>query len=277
MMKKWIIFAAIGVLLSGCSTKFVYNNMDWLLIEYLEDYVELNDEQEELVSDKIMLLSEWHRKEEIPNYIEHLDELIALDLRAFTIEDLERQESKFQSHSDRLIQRVAPELFELAQQLTDSQVEELMNNIRVRHTKYKKKHQKLSERESRRNYAEKIAENVDDWLGSVTKEQKQLIKLWSQELSVTSLDWIQHQTKMRVEMNALLTKRFDIAHFEPHFEQLMFDPTSYYAPQLEQKIDHNRKVANQYLVQMINSATDKQTEHYREELQDWKSIALDIQ
>lgn len=276
-MKKWIIFAAIGVLLSGCSTKFVYNNMDWLLIEYLEDYVELNDEQEELVSDKIMLLSEWHRKEEIPNYIEHLDELIALDLRAFTIEDLERQESKFQSHSDRLIQRVAPELFELAQQLTDSQVEELMNNIRVRHTKYKKKHQKLSERESRRNYAEKIAENVDDWLGSVTKEQKQLIKLWSQELSVTSLDWIQHQTKMRVEMNALLTKRFDIAHFEPHFEQLMFDPTSYYAPQLEQKIDHNRKVANQYLVQMINSATDKQTEYYREELQDWKSIALDIQ
>ncbi|WP_159650515.1 DUF6279 family lipoprotein [Vibrio atypicus] len=276
-MKKWIIFAAIGVLLSGCSTKFVYNNMDWLFIEYLEDYVELNDEQEELVSDKIMLLSEWHRKEEIPNYIEHLDELIDLDLRAFTIEDLERQESKFQSHSDRLIQRVAPELFELAQQLTDSQVEELMNNIRVRHTKYKKKHQKLSERESRRNYAEKIAENVDDWLGSVTKEQKQLIKLWSQELSVTSLDWIQHQTKMRVEMNSLFMKRFDIARFEPHFEQLMFDPTSYYAPQLEQKIDHNRKVANQYLVQMINSATDKQTEHYREELQDWKSIALDIQ
>ncbi|WP_394143120.1 DUF6279 family lipoprotein [Vibrio atypicus] len=276
-MKRWIIFAAIGALLSGCSTKFVYNNMDWLLIEYLEDYVELNDEQEALVTDKIMLLSEWHRKEEIPNYIEHLDELIALDLRAFTIEDLERQESKFQSHSDRLIQRVAPELFELAQQLTDSQVEELMNNIRVRHTKYKKKHQTLSERESRRNYAEKIAENVDDWLGSVTKEQKQLIKLWSQELSVTSLDWIQHQTKMRVEMNSLLMKRFDIARFEPHFEQLMFDPTSYYAPQLEQKIDHNRKVANQYLVQMINSATDKQTEHYREELQDWKSIALDIQ
>ena len=33
---------------TGCGTKFVYNNLDWLLIEYLDDFVELTTEQEAL-------------------------------------------------------------------------------------------------------------------------------------------------------------------------------------------------------------------------------------
>nr|WP_257713444.1 hypothetical protein [Vibrio neptunius] len=51
-MKKWGLLTTLCFALTGCSTKFVYNNMDWLLVEYLEDFVELNDEQEELVSEK---------------------------------------------------------------------------------------------------------------------------------------------------------------------------------------------------------------------------------
>ncbi|MFN3016211.1 DUF6279 family lipoprotein [Vibrio coralliilyticus] len=277
MMKKWGLLTALCFALTGCSTKFVYNNMDWLLVEYLEDFVELNDEQEELVSEKIEVLSDWHRREEIPNYIQHLDQLIALDPKSFTEDDLKHQEAQFQNHTQRLVSQIAPEMFALASELSDDQAEELMDNIRVRHTRYKKKYQKLTEDEIRENYEEKITENFDDWLGSVTPEQERMIQEWTSQLYVTSYDWIDHQTKMRVEMNALLTNRMQVGYFQPHFQQLMFNPASFYSTELEQKIGHNKAVADKYLVKIINSVTDKQTAYYRQELRDWKNIALDIQ
>ncbi|USD35095.1 MULTISPECIES: DUF6279 family lipoprotein [Vibrio] len=276
-MKQWGLLIAICFALTGCSTKFIYNNMDWLLVEYLEDFVELNDEQEELVSEKIELLSDWHRREEIPNYIEHLDQLIALDPKSFTEEDLKTQEKLFQEHTKRLVGQIAPEVFALARELSDEQAEELMDNIRVRHTRYKKKYQTLSEDEIRANYQDKITENFDDWLGSLTSEQEHMIEEWADQLVVTSYDWIDHQTKMRIEMNTLLTNRMQTGYFQPHFQQLMFNPASFYSAELEEKIDYNKAIADKYLVKIINSVTNRQTAHYRQELRDWRNIAMDIQ
>ncbi len=78
-------------------------------------------------------------------------------------------------------------------------------------------------------------------------------------------------------MNTLLTNRLDINKFQPEFNKLLFEPNSFYAPELEYKIDHNKHIANQFLVKVINSMTAKQTQFYREELQDWKALAIDIQ
>lgn len=276
-MKRVGILFTVCLVLVGCSTKFVYNNMDWLLLEYMDDYVELNDAQEEIVSAKIALLSEWHRSQEIPNYIEHLDELIAIEPASVTSEQLIKQQDKLQQHSQRLVARIAPELYAIARELSDDQVEELMNSIRVRHTKYKRKYQQLDDDEIRVRYKERIEENLETWIGSLTHSQQAILDDWVGELYVTSHDWINHQTKMRIEVNALLTHRLDIAKFQPELQNLMFNPNSYYDAQLERKIEHNRAVATRYMVKVINSMSAKQTKHYRDELQDWKQLALDIQ
>ena len=44
-MKKLTLLLWI-VLLSGCSTKFAYNNIDWLVNWYIDDYVVLDTQQE---------------------------------------------------------------------------------------------------------------------------------------------------------------------------------------------------------------------------------------
>lgn len=276
-MKKLALLLVICLSLIGCSSKFVYNNMDWLLLEYLDDYVELNDEQEELVSQKVAVLSEWHRREEIPNYIEHLDELIEIEPSTFTLQQLEQQEIKFHNHSQRLVSRIAPELYSIARELSDDQVEQFMDSIRVRHAKYKKRYQPLSEKQIKQRYHQRIKENLETWIGSLTQQQKGLLDDWVDALYVTSHDWIEHQTKMRIEMNTLLSNRLDFSKFQPDANKMLFDPNSFYAPELTYKIDHNRHIANQYLVKVINSMTAKQTHYYREELQDWKTLAVDIQ
>ena len=275
-MKKWGLLL-LSLLLTGCGTKFVYNNIDWLLIEYLDDFVELTDEQEILLSDKLESLTKWHKQQELPHYIQHLNDLIVLDPQTLTIANVQQQEKKLQAHTQRLLRHIAPDIYILAKQLSDEQVEELMDSIRVRHTRYKKKYQKLSEQEIRDNYRKKLTNNIEDWLGPLSSEQLLWIAEWISQLDVTSYDWIEHQTKMRVEMNALLSRRLDDDYFNPHFEQLMFNPTSFYTEKLQQKIDHNRSKAHYYLVKIINSVSEKQTLHYRQELEDWRDIAVEIQ
>ncbi|MEF1173457.1 DUF6279 family lipoprotein, partial [Vibrio sinaloensis] len=110
MMRAGLVTLMCCLLLVGCGTKFVYNNMDWLLIEYLEDYVDLNSDQESLIEQRVALLSEWHRSEEIPNYVEHLDELMTLDLKNLTAAQLNAQEEKLRAHTERIVKRVAPDL-----------------------------------------------------------------------------------------------------------------------------------------------------------------------
>lgn len=276
-MKKLAILITVCLALVGCSTKFVYDNMDWLLLEYLDDYVELNNDQEEVVSQKIAVLSEWHRREEIPNYIAHLDELMAIEPSTLTLEQLETQQEKLRQHSQRLVARIAPELYSIARELSNEQVEELMDSIRVRHTKYKKKYQQLSDDEIKARYKERIEDNLETWVGSLTKQQQTLIDEWVDDLFITSHDWVNHQTQMRVEMKSLLAHRLNMAKFQPELQQLMFHPDRFYAPELEHKITHNREVGSRYLVKVINVMTPKQIEHYRDEIADWRQLALDIQ
>lgn len=275
-MRKVGLLLIICSALIGCSSKFVYNNMDWLLVEYLEDYVELDNAQEALVERKIEVLSEWHRREEIPHYIDHLDELMAIEPQSFTIDQLQAQQDKIQQHSLRLVARIAPEMYALARELSDSQVDELMDSIRVRHTKYKKKYQKLSEVEIKARYKERIVDSLETWMDDLTQDQLKIVDDWVDDLYVTTDDWINYQTNMRIEMNSLLDRRLNVASFQPQFNKLMFNPDSLYPPHLEEKIEYNKQVGNQYLIRVINAMTEEQTEYYREELQDWKDLAQSV-
>lgn len=276
-MRAGLVTLMCCLLLVGCGTKFVYNNMDWLLIEYLEDYVDLNSDQESLIEQRVALLSEWHRSEEIPNYVEHLDELMTLDLKNLTAAQLNAQEEKLRAHTDRIVKRVAPDLAQLIHKLSDEQVDELMDNIRVRHSKYKAKYSQLNEEEVRQVYAERIAESMENWLGRLTKDQERLVEQWSNDLQITTSDWSDHQTNLRIRISQLLNQRSDLNATERDMNTLLVESESLYSPMLRSKIEHNRDVATRYIVEIATQASDKQIEHYRKELSDWKEIALAIQ
>ncbi|KHA59382.1 hypothetical protein NL53_16735 [Vibrio variabilis] len=277
MMRAGLVTLMCCLLLVGCGTKFVYNNMDWLLIEYLEDYVDLNSDQESLIEQRVALLSEWHRSEEIPNYVEHLDELMTLDLKNLTAAQLNTQEEKLRAHTDRIVKRVVPDLAQLIHKLSDDQVDELMDNIRVRHSKYKAKYSQLNEEEVRQVYAERIAESMENWLGRLTKDQERLVEQWSNDLQITTSDWSDHQTNLRIRINQLLNQRSDLNATEREMNTLLVESESLYSPMLRSKIEHNRDVATRYIVEIATQASDKQIERYRKELSDWKEIALAIQ
>ncbi|GAK82611.1 hypothetical protein JCM19238_154 [Vibrio ponticus] len=50
--------------------------------------------------------------------------------------------------------------------MSDAQVEQLMNEIRVRHIKFKRKYAQKSEAELREIYRQRLEEGLNEWLGT---------------------------------------------------------------------------------------------------------------
>ena len=59
---------------TACSNKFFYNQLDWLIPWYVDDYVDLTLVQKENLDKQVEMLLQWHRGEELSQgYIAILD------------------------------------------------------------------------------------------------------------------------------------------------------------------------------------------------------------
>ncbi|WP_428774473.1 DUF6279 family lipoprotein [Vibrio sp.] len=275
-MKRWGYIFITCLLLLGCSTRLVYNNLDWLALQYIDDYVDLSEPQQQLVSDKVAQLSEWHRKQEIPSYISHLDQLLSTDLHSLTAQDVIWQQQQFRLHWQRLMQKLEPELYSLSLQLTPEQMEQLLNNIRKRHIKYKRRYQNMSESQIRQRYTERINEQLTDWLGTLNPAQKLQVENWAASVDITTYDWIEYQTRLRIELKHLIALKSDPQAYKQQFSKLLLTPEQFYQPGLADKLEHNRQVAARYVVKIMKLMDTRQAAHLRDELQDWKQIALEL-
>ena len=109
-MKKFILLICI-ILLSGCSTKFAYNNASWLVYWYMDDYIELNKEQEEEFDVFFEQWMNWHRTEELPRYAEQLNEIVNdVKTQNISTDRIAYHRDKVRSHWVRAREYIAPDL-----------------------------------------------------------------------------------------------------------------------------------------------------------------------
>ncbi len=275
-MRKWISILLMSYLLAGCGAKFVYHNMDWFITDYLEDYVTLTDHQESLVKKQINMLSHWHQNEELDNYIIQLDQLLAMDPKTLTVEQLQHHRDWIQAHYQSLVTKIFPSIYLLASDLSETQVDEFIQGVEERHQKYADKYADLSENETRAKYQQRITERMEQWLGDLTREQIQLVNQWARALQLTTQDWVAFQSQLRVEINTLLNQRNNQEVFNKHLSHLLFTPEDFYSPVLKAKLNYNQQTSNEYIVKIVHLSTKKQIDHFKQTVQEWRNLAADL-
>ncbi|WP_165313718.1 DUF6279 family lipoprotein [Vibrio ziniensis] len=275
-MKRWITLLMISVLLAGCGTKFVYHHIDWFVLEYLDDYVTLTDQQESLVKTQIHALSQWHQSEELNNYIVQFDELLELNPKTLTLEQLQQHRDWIYQHYQSLVTRIFPSIYPLANDLSDKQVEEFMQAMAKRHQKYSDKYAGLNENETRAKYQERITERMEQWLGELNNEQQQFVKLWARSLQITTDDWIVFQTIQRNEIKSLLEERNNKAEFNQKLYKLLYSQEESYSPVFKAKLNYNQQTSNEYILNIVHLSTPKQIKHFKETIYEWRNLVRDL-
>jgi hypothetical protein len=68
MKIKLILLVLFLSCLQGCSSKLAYNNADWLANWYIDDYLDLTLDQNQLLSLELESVLAWHRETQLPEY-----------------------------------------------------------------------------------------------------------------------------------------------------------------------------------------------------------------
>lgn len=276
-LRRGVVLMLLAFFLTACTAKLVYRNLDWVIIEFIEDYVTLNGAQEEQLDSQLEGVALWHKTQELPLYQQQLQILYDKNLSNVDISFLEEQQQVFRQHIKRLAERITPDLYLLARSLSDKQIVEFIDNLDQRHQDYTEKYAQMTEREIRAKYQERINKNLRRWLGGLTEQQQITATQWANSIELTQSDWAQYRLETRDRVKTLFSRRDDPFFFQTELTTLVNDPEQGYSDSLSAKLANNRMLANQSILDILDTVTGKQKAHFKSEVEEWLNLVRQLQ
>lgn len=273
---RWLMIL-VCFLFAGCGTKFAYNNISWFAVSYIEDFVSLSNSQESELEARLDSLQAWHKETQLPLYISQLEALQSItrpDMNSAFIVD---QSEQIKNHIRAIVNKFAPDVYALSMQLSPKQDSEFLKNFREKQQDYYEERLSLNDEDSRERYRNRIEERLERWLGSVSKEQKQIIYTWSQEWVNTNDNWRQYQNNTYQDLKTLMEKKSDLHIAQPIIMNLLLNNEAYYPDELESKLNKNMQTSAKFLVDIAATSSDKQWYYFMNELESLKSTLVTLQ
>jgi len=164
-------------LLSSCSSiQLAYNQVDFLLKWWIDDYVDLTSEQEQLYDQSIPLLVKKHRQEELPKALQQLRKLRAKLDQPLQIDDGVYIVKDIKSFSRTSINLLQDDAVTLSLSLQPKQFSYLENAFAKSNKKFQNDFLKGSSEDRLDKRVEKIIERTESFSGNLSKSQKIQIK-----------------------------------------------------------------------------------------------------
>lgn len=219
MKIKVSILLVACLLLTSCTTKLLYNYADWALEWYVQDLVTLNEDQEWKLHDAVDSTLTWHRKNQIPFYIETLTEIEKAVKSEITLEFLKRFYFAHEKGWMELKYRVTPTLTGLLRTLENSQVDELKENMLEQENKLREKYVNRPPEELSKERTERMIERIEDWIGDLNKDQITMVNNWSKQVKFVSDQWAYSREQWQSHFIKIIRE----SRNQPEFPSLMME------------------------------------------------------
>ena len=260
------------IFLASCSSKLAYNNLDWWVYWYMDDYIELKDEQEEKFDDYLQNWLRWHQTSELERYKVHLSEIKSqikegrLDSGAVQGHLVQARE-----HWERVRDEISPELALIAKTLDDEQVVSLFAALEKDNKEEEEERLELlakSEEKRLEERVERIEETINERIGKLTVEQKQIVRTYASQFISTGDEWLKYRRNIQNAARKLFVTRTFNSDFERDLVTLMQNPDSYKTDVYKQSSEHNMTVTATLISEIFSTLTDNQRERLIENIND---------
>ena len=250
--------------LGACSgTTFVYNRLDTILPWYVDDYVELDATQERQLEEILRPFLHWHRQQELPRYVELLNQVDSSLDHEVTPTDLANIYDEMQVAWLRLEQESLDGLLELGASLSDAQVQEFLAYMRERQDEYEEEYLTRSGSEYREEIYDNFADTLEDYLGRLTTEQKERLRQAVAEFERADEVWLQERAAS-IERLAVMLQR------EPGWQERVREAVKRrgetVSPRYQEVYQHNLDAVFAAVAGVLNSRSERQDRYLREEL-----------
>lgn len=278
--KLLLLILSSCLFLSACSSQFAYNNMDWLVHWYLDDYVDLDKGQKKLFDNKMQGWLSWHRKQELALYQQHLQQLKQdVNQPHISPETWLKHFEQGRGHWLRLRDTLSPDLYPLVLELTDEQIEDLFAELAEQTEQDLSEYQEFMQKDEQAKLKQRVKDRQDDskrWIGKLNQQQKQLIADYAPRFQSTFTMWMQYRQLWQQQAKAALLQRQEQG-FRQTFEQLMLQPEILRTQEYQDALEHNRQLQAQLLSELFDTLTAKQKKRLNRELDDLIDDMIELQ
>lgn len=269
MKKKIIVMLLLPFILIGCSSTFAYNNIDWLLYWYLDDYVELNKSQKKIFDTKLDVWLRWHRKEEL---VQYKNQLLSLKQRLnagpLASEEWLNEFDTARNHWTRLRDRVGPDLVEFVPKLSDEQVDNLFDALEEQNIENEQDRDELTEAERREERIDDLQDQLKSYVGKLNKDQKALVVEYEPRFKTNFDNWIAYRRKVQAEAKQIIQRRNSDPDFANKLTEIMRHPEAYQSPEYQDVSAYNRVLSTELTAELNLSFTPKQMRKLNKKIDD---------
>lgn len=274
-LRRGLLVLGVVLFLQGCGIKFWYNRLDWVVPWYVDDYVELTSTQETRLEELMVTKTQWHRRQELPRYIDWLEQLSQDIEQGSVAANYEAHNAQMRDFFRTLLEEVGLDVVVMMTELSDQQVEDLLKTLAENDADYLEDFREESEQERLEERTEDIEDSLKEWVGRLTEAQKDMVAQWATELKSTAEERMAYRARWQKALATILENRSDESS-EQAVKQLFKNFEHYQSEQLKAAYEHNRNVNKTYLLNLYETLTDKQKKRMLNRLNNYKEDFLDL-
>jgi hypothetical protein len=247
------------LVISGCSTtRFLYDQLDWLIIWRLNGYFSLDEEQEQELRRIVKDTLEWVRVEQLPQYAVFLRAASQEFREPVTVEMLVRRAEEMIRLFDAFLVHIVPDTAAFLASLNRDQIDELLENLEGNNQELWDEYAGRSPERRQQRRERAVVRNTQRFTGRLHDGQRAMIRSYTSSMHDVALEWIDGRRIWQQEFRALLEQRPPAAEYEARLTELFLDPNRGDAPDYREKVDQNRLIILQMSAELVNGLTDKQ-------------------
>jgi hypothetical protein len=269
--KSILVLLACAVVLTGCSRmNLAYRNLDLLIPWSLNDYLDMNRDQQTRFRAQLREHISWHCRTQLPGYLDLIEHLQAQVRRGSL------NESALRAHyenAEEAIQTIAleitPTTVQLLRDLEDRQVRELDDQFEKDLQEREKKYLEPPLNQQIRKRADRMQERVEQWLGKASAAQRQRIHEWARALSEQNQLWLDNRAQWQRSLVEAVRNR-EQANFDERIARLLQDREVYWTAPYRAAFPAVEQATIDLVIDLYDMANATQRRHLDERLQDMR-------
>ncbi|MGB5679235.1 MAG: DUF6279 family lipoprotein [Gammaproteobacteria bacterium] len=273
---KAIFVIALVAFVAACSFKTVYNRLDYLIPEYIEGVVSLDEVLEEKLEDRVLVLLQWHRNTQLKQYASWLNALQGDMTGQLTEQQLDQRISEMEGFWSAFFIKLNDEMAYLLPLLDEKQQDELNIYLEESNEEFREEFIELDNDERVEDYAERMIDTYENWIGELADEQVLAVEQSAAQLISSAELRLQRRIRWQLGIRTILArddttydKRERLRAFLAGFEQDN-DPV------LNETTEINRRIIISLTVEIAKSMTQDQKAFFISKTNDYIRMFMEL-
>jgi hypothetical protein len=272
---RTVFLMALMVLAAGCSSvRFTYNHGDTLLYWWLNNYLDFDSDQSGWVKKDIDNLFQWHRKTQLKDYVQLLQNGQRQLSGNLGPADLMSDYHDIKARSELLAYKALPELADLARSVRPEQIAQMEKRFAKNNEDFRKKFMRGDIEQQQKARFKKSMEQFNLWFGSFSSEQEAVLRKASDARPLDNNIWLDERIRRQKRIIAVLrkvqqeklSKEATVSLLHALVKDL-FD--RFEAPERKAFFDSYTDQTIQMILTAVKIATPEQKAHAQKRMQGW--------